>query len=253
MDLSRRDFLKFGAMSLGAAALFPNTGVGASWNKPRLMLVGEKSGVSIYKEPDESSVILYQRQYMDIINVYKEVIGPNGPAWNPKWYRCWGGFVFSGLLYEVKYDLNEPSAPKRASGQLAEVTVPYTRSLHFQGKDGWVPLWMYFYRSTHWVVDVVQGPDKQPWYKIEDELGHTETIVRAEHLRLIGDEEFDPLSPDVPAGEKSIDVSLPLQRLQAFEGDTLVKEFKFPQDFQLAKGCIPSRRKCPQNTWVMPS
>ena len=104
---------------------------------------------------------------------------------------------------------------------------------------------MYFYRSTHWVVDVVQGPDKQPWYKIEDELGHTETIVRAEHLRLIGDEEFDPLSPDVPAGEKSIDVSLPLQRLQAFEGDTLVKEFKVSTGFPTGEGLYSIKTKMP--------
>jgi len=75
---------------------------------------------------------------------------------------------------------------------------------------------MYYYRSTHCVVDVLQGPDKQPWYQIQDELGRTETIVRAGHLRFIEDEEFAPISPDVPGGEKTIDVSIPLQRLQAF-------------------------------------
>ena len=129
MDLTRRDFLKFGALSLGAVMLPENRHL-ENWTKPRYMLVGEKSGVSIYKEPDESSAIIYQRQYLDIINVYEDVIGPNGPAWNPLWYRCWGGFVFSGLLYEVKYELNELSAPKRRTGQLAEITVPYTRSLY---------------------------------------------------------------------------------------------------------------------------
>lgn len=245
MDLSRRDFLKFGALTLGTAAIFPNAEAGAGWSKPRFMLVGEKSGVSIYKEPDEASVILYQRQYMDIINVYEEVIGPNGPAWNPTWYRCWGGFVFSGLLYEVKYEINEPSGPKRSTGQLAEITVPYTRSLYHQAYDGWVPLWMYYYRSVHWVVDVVQGPDKQPWYKIQDELGHTETIVRAEHMRFIEDEEFAPISPDVPGSEKSIDVSLPLQRLQAFEGNNLVKEYKVSTGFPTGEGLYAIKTKMP--------
>lgn len=245
MELSRRDFLKYGALGLGAAALMPNTAAGASWNKPRFMLVGEKAGVSIYKEPDESSVILYQRQYMDIINVYEEVVGPNGPAWNPTWYRCWGGFVFGGLLYEVKYELNAPSKPKRSTGQLAEITVPYTRSLFHQPGVGWVPLWMYFYRSAHWVVDVIQGPDKQPWYKLQDELGRTETIVNAEHMRFVADEEFAPISPEVPAGEKSIDVSLPLQRLQAFEGDNLVKEFKVSTGFPTGEGLYAIKTKMP--------
>jgi lipoprotein-anchoring transpeptidase ErfK/SrfK len=182
---------------------------------------------------------------MDIINVYEEVIGPNGPAWNPLWYRCWGGFVFSGLLYEVKYELNQPSKPKRSTGQLAEITVPYTRSLYFQGNNNWVPLWMYYYRSTHWVVDVLQGPDKQPWYQIQDELGRTETIVRAEHLRFIDDEEFAPISPDVPGGEKRIDVSIPLQRLQAFEGETVVKEFKVSTGFPTGEGLYAIKTKMP--------
>ena len=137
MDLSRRDFLKFGAFGLGAAALLPNALASAGSAKPRFMLVGEKSGVSIHKEPDESSLILYQRQYMDIINVYEEVTGPNGPAWNPTWYRCWGGFVFSGLLYEVKYELNDPSKPNRSSGQLAEITVPYARALYYDSVEKW--------------------------------------------------------------------------------------------------------------------
>ena len=98
MKFSRRDFLKFSLLGLGASAFTPPDKEGFSVNHPRLMLVGEKQGVSIYKEPDESSVIVYQRQYNEIINVYEEVIGPNGPAWNPIWFRCWGGYVFSGYL-----------------------------------------------------------------------------------------------------------------------------------------------------------
>jgi len=245
MEFSRRDFLKFSLLGLGSAALLPNNTASANWSKPRYMMVGEKSGVSIYKEPDESSTIIYQRQYLDIINVYEEIIGENGPAWNPLWYRCWGGFVFSGLLYEVKYELNELSAPKRSTGQLAEITVPYTRSLYYQNSDGWAPLWMYYYRSAHWVVDIVQGPDKQPWYLFEDELGHTQTIVRSEHVRFIEDEEFAAISPDVPGSEKRIDVSLPLQRLQAFEGDNVVKEFKVSTGFPTGEGLYAIKTKMP--------
>jgi len=142
MKFTRRDFLKFSLLGLGASAFISPEEEQISALKPRLMLVGNKAGVSIYKEPDESSVILYQRQYNEIINVYEEVIGPNGPAWNPVWYRCWGGYVYSGFLYEVKYEYNHLSEPKRASGQLAEVTVPYTRSMFFQYFEGWEPLWL---------------------------------------------------------------------------------------------------------------
>jgi hypothetical protein len=113
MKFTRRDFLKFSLLGLGASAFRLQDAEAGLVTHPRLMLVGEKDGVSIYKEPDESSAILYQRQYNDIINVYEEVIGPNGPAWNPIWYRCWGGYVFSGLLYEVRYEYQPLSEPNR--------------------------------------------------------------------------------------------------------------------------------------------
>lgn len=217
----------------------------ASPNSPRLMLVGNKNGVSIYKEPDERSAILYQRQYNEIINVYDEVIGPNGPIWNPVWYRCWGGYVFSGYLYEVFYEYNPLSAPKRASGQLAELTVPYSRSMYYQSQSGWEPLWMYYYGTTHWVTAVIEGPDGRPWYQVEDQLGRTKTAIPYAHLRFIDDTEFDPISPEVPPESKFIDVSLPHQRLQAFEDGKLVFETKVSTGFPTGEGKYAIKTKMP--------
>lgn len=243
--LSRRDFLRLGLMGLGASGFMPASRTSPLLPQARYMLVGNKQGASVHKEPTENSVIIYQRAYNEIINVYEEVVGPDGPAWNPTWYRCWGGYVFSGNLYEVRYDINPVQQPNRASGQLAEITMPYTRSLIYSADDGWSPLWLYYYRSTHWVMDVIEGPDGKPWYKIHDELGKTETIVRAEHVRLIADEEFAPLSPDVPPADKRIEVSIPLQRMQAFEGDTIVKETKVSTGFPTGEGKYAIKTKMP--------
>jgi len=209
------------------------------------MLVGNKNGVSIYKEPDERSAILYQRQYNEIINVYDEVIGPNGPIWNPVWYRCWGGYVFSGYLYEVFYEYNPLTEPKRASGQLAELTVPYSRSMYYQSQSGWEPLWMYYYGTTHWVTAVIEGPDGRPWYQVEDQLGRTKTAIPYAHLRFIDDTEFDPISPEVPLESKFIDVSLPHQRLQAFEDGKLVFETKVSTGFPTGEGKYAIKTKMP--------
>ena len=87
MDLSRRDVLKFGAFGLGAAALLPNALASAGSAKPRFMLVGVKSGVSIHKEPDESSLILYQRQYRTSSTSTRRSPVPPDPL-EPDWYRC---------------------------------------------------------------------------------------------------------------------------------------------------------------------
>lgn len=190
------------------------------------MLVGNKNGCSVHKEPDEKSVILYTFNYNEIINVYEEIVSTQGPTWNPIWFRCWSGYVFSGDLYEVAYHSNPLQTPLRQSGQLGEITVPYTRSMFYNYNRQWTPLWLYYYRSTHWVTDVITGPDGRPWYKIVDELGKTITAVRYEHVRLIPDEEFAPIHPDVPAGEKRIEISMSRQDLRAYEGDQLVFEDK---------------------------
>lgn len=232
-------------MGLGAAALLPQHGVEASLARPRYMLVGNKEGVSIHKLPQEDSVIMYQRAYNDIISVYDEVVGPDGPSWNPIWYRCWGGYVYSGYLYEVKYELNSLGKPNRPTGQLAEVTVPYTRSLLWGKQLGWIPEYRLYYRSTHWVMDVIEGPDKKPWYKIKDELIEVELAVPTEHLRLIPDTELSPISPDVPASEKRINVSLSQQHLEAFEGDNRVFETKISTGGPTPEGVWNIQTKMP--------
>lgn len=219
--LSRRDFFKAGLGSLAASFALP-VSQKPPLNRPRYMRVGEKSGVSIHTQPDERATIVYQRQYNEIITVYDEVIGPNGPGWNPVWYRCWGGFVYSGRLYEVKYELQSVAEEIRAGGQIGEITMPYSRSLFFSRDKGWLPNYLLYYRSIHWIKDIIEGPDGRPWYKILDELNSGEYSVPAEHIRLIADDEYSPLSPDVPMTEKSVQISLGRQELVAYEGDTEV-------------------------------
>ena len=245
LKFSRRDFLKYGLTGLGVSFLMPPDRSVEAASKPRYMLVGAKDGVSIYREPDERSVIMYQRLYNEVITVYDEVIGPNGPGWNPIWYRCWGGYVFSGYLYEVKYQLNEISRDIRAGGQLGEITMPYTRSLFYSRWEGWIPVYLLYYRSMHWVMDVIDGPDGRPWYKVKDELMSAEYSVPAEHVRLIPDDEFVPISPEVPLGEKNIYISLGKQTLEAYEGDTKVFQTKISSGSPTPEGTYNIQVKMP--------
>ncbi len=219
---SRRHFMHLGLTVLAAGAAAPPHPVSAALTRPRYMRVGEKNGVSIHSQPDERSAIIFQRQYNEIITVYDEVLGPNGPSWNPIWYRCWGGFVYSGRLYEVKYQVQQVAKTVRDGGQLGEITMPYTRSFVFSKYKGWLPNYLLYYRSLHWITDIITGPDAQPWYKILDELNSGEYAVPAGHVRFIEDNEFSPLSPDVPMTEKKIHISLARQELKAFEGEQQV-------------------------------
>ena len=233
---TRREFFKLGALGLGAVFLRPprltlnnalfSPSPNPSVKAPRTFLVGSQRGVSVHKLPDDSSLIMYQLGYNDIINVYDQVKGPAGPYWNPIWYRVWGGYVHSGNLYEVKYILNSLNPNIRPTGQLAEITVPYTQSYFYNNIQGWIPVYRLYYGSTHWIMDVITGPDEKPWYKIKDELDSSEIAVPSEHLRFIPDEDFEPISPNVPPGDKHIEISITYQNLKAYEGENLVFETK---------------------------
>lgn len=224
--LTRREFLKLGLVGLGAAVALPAGKVFAAHKSPRLVLVGNQNGVSVHKLPDENSLIIYQIGYNEIVNVYDQVESPAGPFWNPIWYRVWGGYIFSGDVYEVHYKLNSLNTNIRPTGQLAEITVPYTRAMFYSPHEGWIPEYRLYYGTTHWVMDVVTGPDEKPWYKIKDEKNSVMLAVPSEHLRFVTDEELQPISPDVPLGKKRIKISIMFQRLRAYEYDNLVFETK---------------------------
>jgi len=233
---SRRNFLKIGALSLGAFGLHPQSATPAQSimaaltnpviKAPRYFLVGSQNGVSVHKLPDDTSLIMYQIGYNEIINVYDAVESPSGPYWNPIWYRVWGGYVYSGDLYEVKYQLNSLNTNIRPTGQLAEVTVPYTRSMYYSKYEGWIPEYRLYYGTTHWVMDILTGPDNKPWYKIKDEKNSIMLYVPSEHLRFVQDLEFQPISPEIPIGKKRIEVSITFQTLKAFEYDNEIFQTK---------------------------
>jgi hypothetical protein len=226
--LTRRDFLKIGAASLGVLAFSPYI------QQPRILeeqfdgtavaRVAVES-VSVYSKPDDKSTILYQRYKDDLVSIYYEVVSEFGPDYNPLWYRVWGGYIHSAHLQMVKYQLNPILTSIPEIGQLAEVSVPYSQSLSYNDKFGWQKLYRLYFESVHWIRAVVEGPDGEPWYKIEDELdGSYIYHVPASHLRPIPPEELIPISPDVNPWSKLIKVSIPRQTLTAYEGDKVVLE-----------------------------
>ena len=159
------------------------------------------------------------------MNVYDEVESPAGPFWNPIWYR-FGAVTYSAVMYTRSTIAEPPEHRYPPDRQLAEITVPYTRAMFYSPHKGWIPEYRLYYGTTHWVMDVVTGPDEKPWYKIKDEINSVMLAVPSEHLRFVTDEELQPLSPDVPLGKKRIEISIMFQRLRAYEYDNLVFETK---------------------------
>jgi len=219
--MHRRAFLKLGMLSLSSLAFRPLQNVATRLITPSLARVSAKS-LSVYRKADDTSLILFQHFRDELVNVYDEVVSDSGPAYNPRWYRVWRGYMHSGKMVKVKYLLNPVVQSIPATGALAEVTVPYTQAYRFLKSGSWEQVYRLYYGSNHWITGLDTGMDGTPWYTITDELGELQYRAPASHFRFIQPEELSPLSTDVPADKKRIEVSLADQSLTAYEGDTVV-------------------------------
>lgn len=242
--LSRREFLKLSGAGAVGLSMHPNFSLPAFDDSGQQVRVAIHS-VSVYSQPWDKSRILFQRYRDDVLHVYEEVTSEHGPAWNPLWYRVWGGYVHSGSLQRVKYSLNPIQEIIPEKGLLAQITVPMIQSMRFSRYTGWAPLYRLYYESQHWITGLDDGPDGQPWYRLMDELLHVEYHVPAATLRPILQEEMTPLSPALPQELKRIEVSLGRQTVVAYEGDQAVFQTRcssgVPNHPDLKPGEIPTQ------------
>jgi len=219
-QLSRRDFLKLGAATLGSLAFSPFPTNWGEFNAGEMIRVAAQS-VSVYSQPDDTSQIVSQRYRDEVVNVYKEVVAQT-PDYNPVWYRVWGGYLHRARLQKVQVIYNQPLNSIPENGQLAEVTVPYSQSMRYTAAEGWQPLYRLYYETIHWIIGIDTGPDGQPWYRLLDELLEINYHVPATHLRPIPENEWSPISPEVPFEKKRIEVDLARQTLIAYENSESV-------------------------------
>jgi hypothetical protein len=223
--INRRDFLKLGGMAMASAAYGPFHPARDERRDGGLARVCIAS-ISIYKDPDTESPIVGQRFRDELLHIYDEVIPPTGPAYNPRWYRVWGGYAHSAYLQKVRSDYHQPYNKLRPAGELLEVSVPYITSWDFSRFNGWRQYTRIYYGSTHWATGIEPGPDGDLWYKLTSELWDTDYFVPRTLLRPIPDSELSPISPEVPQEEKRVEVNLNNQLLTAFEGSVIVFQTK---------------------------
>ena len=222
--ISRRDFLKLGALALGGMAFTSYLPEFTPYDDSELARVAINS-ISVFKEPSDKSRIVGQWFRDDVVRIY-ETVTADTPAYNPVWYRVWGGYMHRARLQRVKLRYNPPLAVIPEKGILAEVTVPYSRAYFYNKWDGWKSTYRLYYNSVHWVKAVADGPDGQPWYRILDELDETTYLAPAIHLRPIPPEEMAPITTDLPFEAKRIFVNLTTQTVTAYENDLPVFEAK---------------------------
>ncbi len=236
-SISRREFLKLGALTGAALAARP-------W-RPLIQKQGPLLGrvayesVSVFDAPRLNAQPLPIFKFRDSLLEIEYALHPlSGPAYNPKWYRIAEGYVHSGLIQPVGNTVNQPVESLAESGQLFRLTVPFTQPYTYSNQAGWQPQDQFklYYDSIHRVTEVREGPDGQPWYQITEPWEGVQYYAAASDLGAIADSEFAPISPDVPSGQKRIEISLAAQQLAAFENDQLVLRIPISSGVQNSGG-----------------
>lgn len=215
--LSRRDFLKLSGLGLLSAVL-PTPA------QPR-QLDGVLQGrvidpsIRVFDVPSFSGREVRVHWKDSVVPISGVTVGDEEPTYNRVWYHIGGeGFAHSGAIQPVLTRLNTPTTDIPLSGQLAEVTVPFTDAHWGPGKNHPVA-YRFYYETTHWVARLVPGETGGEWYRIIEDKWDLIYYVPAEHLRLIPAEELNTLSPHVPAEAKRIEVRTETQMVVAFEYD----------------------------------
>ncbi len=244
-NLSRREFLKLGGLSLGTMAFTPFVPRNDNQDYGNIARVTINE-VDVYAEPRDGAQIVGKRYRDQLVQIYYELEPPDAPIfYNKLWYRVWGGYIHSSYLQLVKINYNEPLNEIPETGQLAEVTVPYSQSYTHNQYDGWQVEYRLYFETTHWITGVDQGPDGRAWYQLTDELQPWSYWVPADHLRTISDEELAPISPDIPAGEKRIEIDLARQTLTAYEGQNVVQQTRVSSGIPSSR---PTNNEIPTET-----
>ena len=220
--ITRREFVKL--LGMGSIGLVINP-LRSNKNYP-ITEFGRVTAesISVYEKPSDKSRIISQRYRDNILNIYREVDSEFGPAYNPIWFRVWGGYVHSGFVQKVQYRLNPIIDSFSNQGQYAEVTVPFSQSYQLHAKGDWEKLYVLYYSSVHPIFSVRKGPDGQDWYEIRDSLVTLSYYISAVHMHVIDENELTPLSPNISPELKKIEISIDKQQLTAFEDSKVVKQ-----------------------------
>jgi len=177
------------------------------------------ASIDVYDVPAFDGTRMNTHWHDQILSIQAITIGKSIDSFNMVWYKVSGeGYVHSGGIQPVFTHTNMPLTSIPQGGAVAEVTVPFTDARWDPGMDKPVA-YRFYYATTYWVVELIQDEQGNPWYGVKDDKWEYIFYVPASHLRFIPRSEMAPISSQVPAEKKHIEVYLPQQVLIAYEYD----------------------------------
>jgi L,D-transpeptidase catalytic domain len=224
MTISRRDFLKLGGSAL-LGCLFSGLDLDRAFATISLPARGRVlyTSLRVRQAPDFSADQVGSLLFDNLVDIVEQVVGGVPEDANHAWYRlASGNYVHSGGIQLVETNLNDTVLEIPSTGVVGEITVPYADTTWAINRSP-APGPRLYFKTTHWVDQVVTDKrDGSLWYGCYDNLWNSHYYTRPAWMRILTAEDLSPLSPDVPADEKHIDVVLDQQLLYAWSGATLV-------------------------------
>ncbi len=236
--ISRRKFLEFSALGLGAWLLDPRliqTQTLPEFPKAdklgRICTGNEGAHFDVYKYPYSDSDTIGTVYRDDVVPWLSEVVTTqiNNNVINQRWVQTDQGYIYSDNIQPVKNSPNQPvdAFPTNGSetGSWVEVTVPYVDFTlqSYPPLSPWLnpiftPKPRLYYSQIMWADQIKKDDQGQVLYRITEKYGSYGDIfwAPAEAFRLLTDEDLAPINPD--AEDKSIVVDLTYQQLSCFEG-----------------------------------
>jgi hypothetical protein len=236
MPVSRRDFLKLGAMGIGAG-LLPRGIVSARMQDAgdyieywkQLYPVGTRLGrvlttLTLRQRPDAESTELGKKYVDNIVVILREMVG-QGPRLDPhnhRWFETPEGFLWAPYVFPMDFQPQQPVDVIPNGRAWAEVSVPWVQGRADPADDGRVdllqpsgrPLTLY-YSSMYTVRKVLTDDQGKKWYLLNDLA--LSMYARAEGLRIVAPEEIAPISPEVEDKLVVVDLRRKTHTLSALE------------------------------------
>jgi lipoprotein-anchoring transpeptidase ErfK/SrfK len=238
-DISRRDFIRFAALSFMGLKLQSLDWIFSISEFPPYERLGRVcfGAVELKSEPDQDSPTTGKLYEDEVVPWIQEVAGRKPFYINQRWVQTPEGFIYSPYLQPVRNILNRPmnvdSLIKTSfgKGMWVEVTVPYvdviletkptSNSWVSARVDEGMPVRFYF-SQVFWVDRIEIGEGGQVYYRVNPNFyGGVDMLwAPAEAFKPITPDDLSPISPDV--GDKRIIVYLLSQTLSCFESNSEV-------------------------------
>ena len=226
--ISRRDFLKRSALTAFSWPLL-------TVNHPSQLLTSDTKIVTseilgrvlfdntpTYMKPDDRSMNNGTHEFNDVISLSQPITGYSHSSRNDIWFGMENdSYIQSQNIQLVQNTQNDPRENINPSGQLAEITVPFSKAMPVD-RYNTLSHQIFFYGSTHWVYGLGKDPYGNLYYLVTEDRRGESYYVNASHVRIIDDEELLPLSPELKPESKTILVDTQNQILIAYEDNTPV-------------------------------